>query len=785
MNAVTLPEIDVEGAAPAAAPAPAPGVSVISPTAGMVAVTKPTGEVVLMHQEDALAGANGVRPATEAEYFGAAHPYSSKASTAALGFARGLSFGVSDPAIVEAGRLLGGDADAEDMRRMLRINKEANPNTNLGFELGGAVAPAFFGAPPVRAGGALGEGLLARGAARAAAAAPRAIGEGVAIGLGNQLSEDTIQNHRYASEAYVSAGLKGGTIGLITGALGAAGIGAAGDKLGQLFGRGEGAALRAEESAATRLGSAEEHAAEKGPASKWLEQAEDIQSFKGATNAKTGDIRRLGIDVEAQEGVEARLGKLLREEKLTGPLVTQAESAKRITAKMQEVGSTIRPIHVALDKTGIRPEMAGIVSRFEETVAGPRLESIMGEAELKPAQDFLTRMVEKDGESPSFEKLWGRRRELDKMLSAKGEYARVPGMPAKPGAEDLRALKDLLNGEIGAAAEKASPELAQKLRLANAMYSDLAVVNKIATHQASLNAASNMVSITDVIGASTGGLAGFAMAGANMVRRKFGNQLAAHVLGTVSKMETIQRAASKLDDMLSSGTKAFVSGSKSVPTREIKYVTTADIRALREATRNPEAVTARVAEHLGDMPKYAPKTAGEIAAGAARAATWLQFALPKESPPVSAFTKSKLPPLSDTQLMEARATIETVEDGSIVVDRLRQGRLTPEHVAALKYVHPETYAKIQKYLGDHTTELNATMTQQQLFSLSMLFGQPLTEAALPENVRAFQASFSQGNQAPGAGGTGGGISAPKMGAGPVKGGGTSAMGADRLEAGSK
>ncbi len=159
--------------------------------------------------------------------------------------------------------------------------------------------------------------------------------------------------------------------------------------------------------------------------------------------------------------------------------------------------------------------------------------------------------------------------------------------------------------------------------------------------------------------------------------------------------------------------------------------------------------------------------------------------IPKEPTPVSAFSQAKPRPLSDTQLMKARATIETVEDGSIVVDRLRQGRLTPEHVAALKYVHPETYAKIQKYLGDHTTELNATMTQQQLFSLSMLFGQPLTEAALPENVRAFQASFTQGNQAPGAGGTGGGISAPKMNAGPIKGGGTSAMGADRLEAGTK
>ncbi len=781
-NAVSLPEVDVEGAAPAPEAGPAPEVKAISPLPGKYAVTKPSGEVVLMGGDDVVAGAGGVRPATEGEYFGATNPISSKATAAALGAVRGVTFGVSDPAIVEAGRILGGDANAEDMRRMLRINKEANPNVSLGAELAGAVAPALFGAPPVEAAGALGEGLVARGAARAAAAAPRALGEGVAIGLGNQWSEDTLGDHKMTAEAYWNAGLKGGVIGLFMGAGGAAGIGAAGDKLGALFGKVEGGALRAEERAAVREAEA---TGEKGYFARRLENEGDIQSFKGATNAKTGDIRRLGIDVEAQEGVEARLGKMLREEGLTGPLVSQAEAAKRINAKMQEIGQSFRPLYTEADKAVQRPQMATIAEAMEG-IRAAQAGKMYGDLELKGAEDSYARLEKAMGDKPSHLGLWEARKEIDGIL--KKSYARIPGGVPPVGEESMRALRTAVNEELAMSVERAGKELGgtlgDQLRVANQMYGDLATVNKIATHQAALNASSNLVSITDVIGASTGGAAGIAMAGVNMARRKFGNQIAAHVLGAASKIEMLQRAATKLDDLIGSGTRAFIDGSKGA-TRAVKPVTTAEVRALREATRTPDAVNARIAEALGDMPEYAPKTAQQIAVAGGRAAAWLQHALPRETPPVGpVFTQQKPRPLSDTDLIRARATIETVEDGSIVIDRLRQGRLTAEHVAALKFVHPETYASIQKYLGDHAVELKPTLTVQQQFSLSMLFATPITEAMLPENIRAFQASFAEGNQAPGQGGAGG-VMPAKMSAGPVNGGGTRAMGMDRLEAGTK
>ncbi len=271
----------------------------------------------------------------------------------------------------------------------------------------------------------------------------------------------------------------------------------------------------------------------------------------------------------------------------------------------------------------------------------------------------------------------------------------------------------------------------------------------------------NWWSITDAITAggaiASGNPLGAAAVGANIIRRNYGNQIAAHVLDTATRMESVQRA---------------------------KKVTDEDIRALREATRNPEAITARVADAVGDLPKYAPKTAREISLTVARAAAWAQATLPKEQPPIGPqFTQKAPRPLTDEQRIRATAIIETIEDGSVVIDRLRDGSLSAEHVATLKYVHPEIYARIQADIAKHATELHKELTTQQEFRLALLFGTPISEAQLPENVRALQASFSQGNQAPGMGGAGGNTGPAAMSAGPVNVGESSATGPDKLESG--
>ncbi len=743
--------------------------SVYVPEPGKVAIRDTDGSVSLVRQADlAAAQGEGARPATQAEYFGAKHGAAGDVAAGVVGAARGATFGLIDPLLLEAAEGLGGNR--EEYRETLRLLKQSSPNASLGGEIFGAVAPAL-----ATGGLSLGES----GAARLAAGAIEGAGYGGVSAMGAQLTEDTLENHKMVGESYLSAGVKGGAIGLL---LGSAGAGA-----GQLFGRGgraaagelEAGAARAEGGAYRTAGvRAEEAAAETGGRKSILAHAEGLRDelAYSATGATKRDIAKLGATAEEAAAEQQRLGAMLRKEVGIGATDTEAEIGQKILAKEKEVGAKFAPIYKEADAAFQGPSMHAVREGMDAIRA--KHTGIDAPERLAAAEHWFSKL-EALGKNPTHTELW----EASKAVYKQGKLNVESSIVGK---EALKDLHGVLRGELQASVKRAGDELGtnlgERLSLNNQLYADLKTASAAAKHGGKGGFGLQDATLLGPA-VMTGHPAAVAAVGLNMVRRQYGNQIASHVLDTAVRMETFQRAAAKLDDLISAGSKAFASGSK-VSTRAAKPVTTAEVRALREATRNPEAVTARVAEHLRDTPNVAPKVAQEIASTAARAAAWLQSSLPKEAPPtMPRFGKQREIPLSEEQLLDARAIIETVADGSIVVDRLRQGRLTDMHVATLRFVHPETFLKIQKYLTQHATELNKTMTQQQLTRLGIIFGEPLTEQDLPENRRAFQASFVQGNQAPGQGGAGGNVGASAMSAGPVDVGQSRATANDKLEAG--
>lgn len=484
-----------------------------------------------------------------------------------------------------------------------------------------------------------------------------------------------------------------------------------------------------------------------------------------------------------------RLGARLRNETLDGkpliePTISQAEITKRVTARADEVGKELGALRAQLDKAATRPDMQSIIERFEAEIVRPAEAMPLGEADVAAARKYLEAMVEKGGERPSFDTLYKFRRRLDDKL--KKEYASFPGAPSAPGADAMRSLRGIIEDEFTKAGEKAASEIgsdfASRYKQTKELYADLAEVRKIATSEAERNAGANFISITDaILAGGTGGVHGLAALVGNQIRRKYGNQIASHVLDKTARLLNVQEAATKMDAALDKGAKAFIKGTGTKP-RPARSVTTEEVRQIREAVRSPEAVTARIEKALGDLPRFDPKLASQAAARAANIAVYLRTALPKE--PVSqthAFSKPTPRRLSDSELLRASAIVETIEDPTVVVDRLFQGRLTRDHVAALKAAHPDVYAKVQSYLTRHGEELRAELPEQKLVQLSLLFGQPLTEAMLPANIRAFQATFVNGSQAPKPGmpASGGGL--------PVRGlnklGTSTATAADKLERG--
>lgn len=557
------------------------------------------------------------------------------------------------------------------------------------------------------------------------------------------------------------------------------------------------AAERAPNSTMGRFGA--EHAAELGMAEKMA-----YQKAYSATGARIDDVRRLGQTAEAQELARIRIGKTLTEQVEAGPFTTIHEYAAKITDKAREIGKSIRPMFAELDAAAARPSMSSIESAFNTQIRKPGLAELMGERNLRPAEEYLEAFMKKTGgDKPSFTKLYELRRDLDKELTK--HWKRVPGgPPPPPGEEAVRGLRDIVQNELMTSAERASQELgkpiAGRIDLANQLYHDLAAAKSAATRESARVAGRPMLQASDmmaiVAAAASGSPIGAVIPIANVIRKKFGDQIAAFALRKAAGLEGLAAASKRMEDVIDKGARAAVEGKGSK--RPVKTFSPEEIRAVRDAASNPQAVQERIAQAIEGMREYAPKVAAESALVAGRVAGFLATNLPKDpvpSGPIFTSKKATTRPFSDSEIRKASAMLEVAEDPTVVLDRLDQGLLMKDHVRALKAMHPSTYLSMQSYLIGHATEIRPEMSIQQQIALSIMFEKPIARVMERSNIDALQASFVGGNQAKGGKKGKGGMgpdpianiagSIPKMAAGPVKGGGTRATTFDLAERGER
>lgn len=736
---VVLPEVTVTGEAPTA-PAPvAPGT--FSPSAGWSAVSD-EGQVRLVKTTDLeQALASGSKPATEAEYFAAKGGAVGRLGSAAIGAARGATFGLSDLAAVEGSRLVGGDSEAEDTRRALNLARQANPTETLGGELVGSLAGMAILPGGGATGAVRGTSAFARAASRVGQAAPRLLLEGAGVGIAQQATEDLLGNHDRVAQQYVAAAFKGAALSLLIGGALNAGGGALMDRLGGYVGRAERAAAEATEGGLLqRIGQ------------KAADEAE-MQAFK-ATGAKLRAFEQLGATAEAQSARAQRIGRRFLDDELLTPFTTQEKLAQRVKAKLAEVGGELGTMRKALDKAEARPAMSNIVRRFEDEILKPALELPLGEAEAQPAARFVADMVKKGGETPDFATLFKYRRALDLKLERGGEYARSALVPSKVGADSMRSLRAIIEDEFEAAAERAAAEtgesFAAKYKLAKEAYSDYRTAQKILAKEIARGNANQAISLTDVIstvgGVAADGVTGLALGAANKIRRTFGNQIAAHALDQGARLAGIQRTVASVDESISKGVRGFLTGeAKTLPARAA--VTEETARAVREAVRDPDAMVQRIDAKLGDsgLNEAAPKVAQAVAATAMRAASYFRDRTPKEPPP-SGLSFVPQPPrkMADSQLASFARAYEAVTDPMSIVEDLEAGRLDREKVTALKRVYPELYAQIRKEVIAQSLAIKPELTEQQQIQLSILFEAPISAMMQPKNIQAFQKTYAQG-----------------------------------------
>ncbi len=747
---------------PSLPPAPPdPPLQAFEAEPGRVALYDADGAMQSVPTENAEAAVReyGYRPASRGEIISQNEGALGSFKAGLYGAARGASFGVFDPLAVAASRAVYGEEGADLAREELNIQQDYHPTASMAGEIGGSLLPLMVGAPA--AGEAVvGESLLARAASRAVGAAPRAFAEGAAMGLGQQLSEDTLGNHDLVAQKYLMSGLKGGMFGAILGAGLHAGFGAAGDKL----------AVRAAEAATKGEGAA----GYRTFGSRLSEIAEE-QAAKGslpAAGISASEMQKLGKTAGDQQTRFRQIGRTLLDEGVTTPGASKAVQAERLTTRVAEVGEELGSIRKSLEKSAVRPSAESAIDRIGKEIIGPLVErpfSADAQRVIRPYVEEISQRaggkVGADGAMKvpatfdSFEKLHTIRQALDEKLSSMKAWEKLNMGAAAPGHAELRAVRGILEDEFELAAERAAVDLgegiAQKYKVTKALYSDLKTAEKWTTKAAARESQHRAVSLTDTIamgaGAATGHLGiGLLAPVANKMVRTYGNQVGATLADRAAKLLGVQRAAETFDARVSKAVKGFYSGEKKAAQLGAKStqpkVDPETTRALRAAVQNPAALTERVAQVVGatGLRDDAPRIAQAMASTIMRAAAYLQGAIPPEPPPAGfSFGAQKPRPLGPQAQQKLENAVAALDIEGLLSD-IEGGRVDRQKVEALRIINPQAHEAIIGALTRQGIEKAAELTHQQEVALSILTGKPIGAMMQPRTILGFQKAHAQG-----------------------------------------
>jgi hypothetical protein len=185
------------------------------------------------------------------------------------------------------------------------------------------------------------------------------------------------------------------------------------------------------------------------------------------------------------------------------------------------------------------------------------------------------------------------------------------------------------------------------------------------------------------------------------------------------------------------------------------------LQKLSQFMAAPEASLTKFQENTKEMRAAAPKLADALVQKQAAAVKYLYDNAPKQSEP-SVFKTEYKP--SDQELSAWARKFEIANNPLSVLDELKHGSLTKEHVEALSVLSPNLHAEIKNKMIDYLTEHEGNVAYKDRVGISLIMGIPIEKTMRPDFVMAMQ----QAHQAPGAQGPF--LGAPMKGQGQMFGG---------------
>lgn len=223
---------------------------------------------------------------------------------------------------------------------------------------------------------------------------------------------------------------------------------------------------------------------------------------------------------------------------------------------------------------------------------------------------------------------------------------------------------------------------------------------------------------------------------------------------TIKQLAAIERANEKYGAKLTKGARDFFDARPAVAARAPAMPQAEVAKVAKNAARmSPVTIAARIERAIpADMSAAAPGHAAVVAATLTRAAQHLAQHAPRVAAPVGMLIgKQPEPEPSPQELVRFARRLEVVKDPTTVLDRMKSGDLSLDHVDTLRSVYPKMYESVRSALVEEAAARKTPLTIQEQAALSVLFDEPLHAMFLPSNIAAFQASAQRAEpeQAPG------------------------------------
>lgn len=674
----------------------------------------------------------------------------SEMSSAALGAASGLTFGISSQLLDKTG-MLPGDVQHEITSR--------SPDANMAGEIGG-IALGLLGPGAIgRVGGAAVRGVEAVGALTERAVAkqltkqavkagvsnpaalalakkliPKAAGgavEGTFYGTGQLLKEDALGDANFNAENLVAAAGAGALLG---GALGA-GIGAASAAM---------PAVKSATSFITKpIGTAFEGLVDRNKAA--------MELF-GMTPAKVANASQ-DLKENVADFLKDRVG--LKATDTAEKLFTKVEDLKT------SAGNTIDSVLKQSEAAGVKAEskiFTDLADKIETEIVGQYKGTPGFEGTVKQVENYAAEVRTLAAKNPEFGalQLQKLRKQTDELIN----YGKRTGdMPLVQQA--AYTVRRELRSTIDNIATQVKPELGAQLKQANR---DFHLISEVSDNLEKKVAKEQFVKFSDVIlggvGLSAGGPAGLAGAAAvkfaqSDVRRKL------VVLSSIERAQqkmssTIKRAVDgffkplgrvaepvAINSLMSTDLAADFSHSrKRVPkTKQEAFQNIS--RNLEMYAGSPETLLAHSNKATSLMYDAAPKTAGATDMVTSNAINFLNSKLPRKNQNAGLITALRGPSMPSTiGMAKFERYVHAVENPGDVIKAFHSGHMTKEGVEALKNVYPS----IHKQLIDEVTgKLNKDiikMPYNKKLNLGLLLGIPTDESMIPQNILGLQKSIA-------------------------------------------